>query len=162
MAALMRFQRTSDEMTGVTAWVDPVRRPMWSDMAELWVQGKEVTTRVDYSRVPQNETLAVNSEDVGTAHEQIFFYAKDPGQSITFNRTAGRRLRTAKWPSGQQGGCSRGDVPCPAHPIPPACYILCVRDTPLRTVPGGSPPPRVSLLLLLWAVLDAVGRVCIR
>ena len=86
MAALMRFQRTSDEMTGVTAWVDPERRPLWSDMAELWVQGKPVTTRVDYSRVPQNETLAVNSEDAGTAHEQIFFYAAGAGQSVTFNR----------------------------------------------------------------------------
>ncbi len=86
MAALMRFQRTSDEMTGVTAWVDPQRRPRWSDMAELWVQGKEVTTRVDYSRVPQNETLAVNSEDMGSAHEQVYFYARDPGQTITFNR----------------------------------------------------------------------------
>ena len=86
MAALMRFQRTSDEMTGVTAWVDAERRPLWSDMAELWVQGKPVTTRVDYSRVPQNETLAVNSEDAGTAHEQIFFYAAGAGQSVTFNR----------------------------------------------------------------------------
>ncbi len=86
MAALMRFQRTSDEMTGVTAWVDPERRPMWSDMAELWVQGKEVTTRVDYSRVPQNETLAVNSEDVGSAHEQIYFYTREAGQTVTFNR----------------------------------------------------------------------------
>jgi hypothetical protein len=86
MAALMRFQRTSDEMTGVTAWVDPQQRPMWSDMAELWVQGQEVRTRVDYSQVPQSETLAVNSEEMGSAHEQIYFYAKDPGQTITFNR----------------------------------------------------------------------------
>jgi hypothetical protein len=86
MAALMRFQRTSDEMTGVTAWVDPERRPIWSDMAELWAQGREVGTRVDYASVPQNETLAINSEDVGTAHEQIFYYAAGPGQSVTFNR----------------------------------------------------------------------------
>jgi hypothetical protein len=86
MSALMRFQRTSDEMTGVTAWVDPAQRPIWSDMAELWVQGKEVTTRVDYGTVPQNETLAINSEDVGTAHEQIFYYAEGPGQTVTFNR----------------------------------------------------------------------------
>ena len=85
-AALMRFQRTSDEMTGVTAWVDAQKRPIWSDMADLWVQGKPVKTRVDYSHVPQNKTLAVNSEDVGSAHEQIYWYAEGPGQSITFNR----------------------------------------------------------------------------
>ena len=85
-AALMRFQRTSDEMTGVTAWVDAQKRPIWSDMADLWVQGKPVTTRVDYSQVPQNKTLAVNSEDVGSAHEQVYWYAEGPGKSITFNR----------------------------------------------------------------------------
>ena len=45
MAALMRFERSSNEMTGVTVWVDPEQIPVWSDMAELWVQGKEVTTR---------------------------------------------------------------------------------------------------------------------
>jgi hypothetical protein len=84
-AALMRFQRTSDEMTGVTAWVDPEQRPNWSPMAEIWVRDEEVTTRVDYGQVPQTETLAVNSEDMGSAHEQIYFYAKDPGQTITFN-----------------------------------------------------------------------------
>jgi hypothetical protein len=86
MAALMRFQRTSDEMTGVTAWVDPAQRPLWSNMADVWVQGDEVATRVDYSNVPQNETLAINSEDVGTAREQIYYYAEGPGQTVTFNR----------------------------------------------------------------------------
>jgi hypothetical protein len=85
-AALMRFQRTSDEMTGVTAWVDPLRRPIWSPMADEWVAGRDVRTRVDYGQVPQNETLAVNAEEMGSAHEQIYYYAKGPGQKITFNR----------------------------------------------------------------------------
>jgi hypothetical protein len=84
--ALMRFQRTADEMTGVTVWVDPEERPNWSPMADEWVRGREVTTRVDYATVPQNETLAVNSEDVGALHEQVYYFAKEPGRSITFNR----------------------------------------------------------------------------
>ncbi len=142
MAALMRFQRTSDEMTGVTAWVDPIRRPMWSDMAELWVQGKEVTTRVDYSRVPQNETLAVNSEDVGTAHEQIFFYAEGPGQSVTFNRfwypgwTAWLLDGKNGNPVGklavqrEDGPLARIVVPIPAGQ---GYILLRFEDTPLRT-----------------------------
>ncbi len=141
MAALMRFQRTSDEMTGVTAWVDSVRRPMWSDMAELWVHGKEVTTRVDYSRVPQNETLAVNSEDVGTAHEQIFFYAKNPGQAITFNRfwypgwTAWLLDGKNGRPVGkldlqrEDGPLARIVVPIPAGE---GYILLRFEDTPLR------------------------------
>ncbi len=80
MAALMRFERTSNEMTGVTVWVDPEQIPVWSDMAELWVQGKEVTTRVDYSQVPQNETLAVNAEGMGSATNSFTSMPKTPAK----------------------------------------------------------------------------------
>jgi hypothetical protein len=140
-AALMRFQRTSDEMTGVTAWVDPQRRPHWSDMADLWVQDKPVKTRVDYSQVPQNRTLAVNSEDVGSAHEQVYWYAEGPGQNITFNRfwypgwTAwlldgkdGRPVR--KLPLEREAGpLARIVVPVPAGE---GYILLRFEDTPLR------------------------------
>ena len=140
-AALMRFQRTSDEMTGVTAWVDAPSRPRWSDMADLWVQDKPVTTRVDYSRVPQNSTLAVNSEDLGSAHEQVYWYAEGPGQSITFNRfwypgwTAwlldgkdGRRIE--KLPLEREDGpLARIVVPVPAGE---GYILLRFEDTPLR------------------------------
>ena len=140
-AALMRFQRTSDEMTGVTAWVDAPSRPRWSDMADLWVQDKPVTTRVDYSRVPQNRTLAVNSEDLGSAHEQVYWYAEGPGQSITFNRfwypgwTAwlldgkdGRRIE--KLPLEREDGpLARIVVPVPAGE---GYILLRFEDTPLR------------------------------
>jgi hypothetical protein len=140
-AALMRFQRTSDEMTGVTAWVDAQNRPIWSDMADLWVQGKPVRTRVDYSQVPQNKTLAVNSEDVGSAHEQVYWYAEAPGQSITFNRfwypgwTAwlldgkdGRPVR--KLPLEREAGpLARIVVPVPAGE---GYILLRFEDTPLR------------------------------
>ena len=140
-ASLMRFQRTSDEMTGVTAWVDAQKRPNWSDMADLWVQGKPVKTRVDYSQVPQNRTLAVNSEDVGSAHEQVYWYAEGPGQSITFNRfwypgwTAwlldgkdGRPVR--KLPLEREAGpLARIVVPVPAGE---GYILLRFEDTPLR------------------------------
>jgi len=140
-AALMRFQRTSDEMTGVTAWVDPQKRPNWSDMADLWVKGMAVTTRVDYSGVPQNRTLAVNSEDVGSAHEQVYWFAEGPGQSITFNRfwypgwTAwlldgkdGRPVR--KLPLEREAGpLARIVVPVP---VGEGYILLRFEDTPLR------------------------------
>ena len=140
-AALMRFQRTSDEMTGVTAWVDAQKRPIWSDMADLWVKDKPVTTRVDYSQVPQNKTLAVNSEDVGSAHEQVYWYAEGPGKSITFNRfwypgwTAwlldgkdGRPVR--KLPLEREAGpLARIVVPVPAGE---GYILLRFEDTPLR------------------------------
>jgi hypothetical protein len=86
MAALMRFQRTSDEMTGVTAWVDPSRIPNWSPLADEWVAGRDVVTRADYSRIPQNKTLAVNAEGMGSQHDEVWYYAEAPDQAITFNR----------------------------------------------------------------------------
>jgi hypothetical protein len=86
MAALMRFQRTSDEMTGVTTWVDPTRIPNWSPLADEWEAGRNVVTRADYSRIPQNKTLAVNAEGMGSQHDQVWYYAEAPDQSITFNR----------------------------------------------------------------------------
>ncbi len=163
MAALVRFQRTSDEMTGVTAWVDPARRPMWSDMAELWVQGKEVITRVDYGQVPQTETLAVNAEGMGSAHEQIFFYAKDPGQTVTFNWfwypgwTAwlldgkdGRRVE--KLPVFREDGpLARIVVPVPAGQ---GYILLRFEDTPLRTAAKWV----TCATLLLAAVVSGVSR----
>lgn len=161
MAALMRFQRTSDEMTGVTAWVDPQRRPMWSDMAELWVQGKEVTTRVDYSQVPQNETLAVNSEDMGSAHEQVYFYARDPGQTITFNRfwypgwTAwlldgrdGRPIRRLEVMR-ENGPLARVVVLLPAGE---GYILLRFEDTPLRAAAKWVTLATVAGLVLALAV----------
>jgi hypothetical protein len=140
-AALMRFQRTSDEMTGVTAWVDPLARPHWSPMADEWVAGREVKTRVDYSQVPQTETLAVNSEDMGSAHEQVYFYAKDPGQVIPFNRfwypgwraylLDGKNGRPVKeLPVERENGpLARILVPVPAGD---GYILLRFQDTPLR------------------------------
>ncbi|OQA42028.1 MAG: hypothetical protein BWY52_02354 [Chloroflexi bacterium ADurb.Bin325] len=161
MAALMRFQRTSDEMTGVTAWVDPRHRPTWSDMADLWVQGAEVTTRVDYSQVPQNESLAVNSEDMGTAHEQVFFYTNETGRSITFNRfwypgwTAwlldgkdGRPVE--RIPVEREAGpLARIVVPVPQGQ---GYILLRFEDTPLRAAAKWTTVAAAALLVILAGV----------
>jgi hypothetical protein len=140
-AALMRFQRTSDEMTGATAWVDPLRRPHWSPLADEWVAGREVKTRVDYGQVPQNETLAVNSEEMGSAHEQIYYYAQGPGQMITFNRFwyPGWRAYLLDGKNGrpvselpierEDGPLARVVVPVPAGD---GYILLRFEDTPLR------------------------------
>jgi hypothetical protein len=155
-AALMRFQRTSDEMTGVTAWVDPEQRPNWSPMADIWVQGEQVTTRVDYGQVPQTETLAVNSEDMGSAHEQIYFYAKDPGQSIIFNwfwypgwkaylldGKDGKPVREMPLLR-EEGPLARIVLPVPAGE---GYVLLRMEDTPLRRVARWITLGAVALLI---------------
>jgi hypothetical protein len=112
-------------------------------MADVWVQGGEVTTRVDYSTVPQNETLAINSEDVGTAHEQIFYYAERPGQSVTFNRFwypgwTAYRLDGKDGRPVEKLAVTREDGPLArvVVPIPQGQGYILLRfeDTPLRSV----------------------------
>jgi hypothetical protein len=159
-AALMRFQRTSDEMTGATAWVDPVRRPRWSPLADEWVAGREVKTRVDYGQVPQNETLAVNSEEMGSAHEQIYYYAQGPGQKITFNRfwypgwraylldgKNGRPVRELPVER-EDGPLARILVPVPAGD---GYILLRFEDTPLRA--GAKWVTIGTLVLIVLGVL---------
>jgi hypothetical protein len=163
-AALMRFERTSDEMTGVTAWVDPLQRPQWSSLADEWVAGREVKTRVDYGQVPQTETLAVNAEDMGSAHEQIYYYAKGPGQVIPFNRFwyPGWRAYLLNGKNGQPvkelpverepGPLARLQIPVPAGD---GYILLRFEDTPLRSAAKWITFGTVALIVLA-GVLAAV------
>jgi len=110
-------------------------------MADQWVAGKEVTTRVDYAQVPQNETLAVNSEEMGSAHDLVWYFAKDPGQSIVFNRfwypgwtaylldgKGGKPVRELAVER-EDGPLARVVVPAPAGE---GYILLRFEDTPLR------------------------------
>ncbi len=84
LAALMRFQRTSDEMTGVTVWVDPEQRPRWGPLADVMVAGQAVQSRADYSALSR-ETVVVGSVAIGSAHEQLFFHAEGGPREVPFN-----------------------------------------------------------------------------
>jgi hypothetical protein len=170
-AALMRFQRSSDEMTGVTAWVDPGRRPLWSSMAEQYVQGQPVTTKVDYSRVPQNETLAVHSLELGSAHEEIWFHAGDSQQRLLFNRFwfPGWRawlLDTENGQPVQELPVEREDGPLArvVVPLPEGEGYLLLRfeDTPVRRLGKLVTVATVALLLAIvsWRLQQlAVSRI---
>jgi hypothetical protein len=166
MAALMRFQRTSDEMTGVTAWVDPQRIPNWSPLADEWVAGRPVITRADYKLIPQNKTLAVNAEGMGSQHEQVWYYAEAPNQSITFNLFwyPGWNAYLLDGKNGkpvQRLEVRREDGPLARVVVPVAPgqgYILLrFEDTPLRAAAKGVTVVTVMLLLvtlLLRSVLQ--------
>ena len=106
-AALMRFEQSSDEMTGAPKWVDLSQRPLWSDMAELYVQADNpplrpdaskaeidaaiarqaaaVTSKVDYTQMPQNETLAVWSLELGSEYEKLWVTTNRDDQQVVFN-----------------------------------------------------------------------------
>ena len=164
-AALMRFQRTSDEMTGVTAWVDPQLRPHWSNMANLWVKGQEVTTRVEYGKgpgqVPQTETLAVNSESMGSAHEADLLLRQRPGPAhhlqpflvSGLDRLSARRQErrpVRKLPLEREDGpLARVVVPVPAGE---GYILLRFEDTPLRAAAKGVTLATVALVFVAFLV----------
>lgn len=164
-AALMRFQQSSNEMTGAPKWVDLRQRPLWSDMAELYVQADTpplrpdasraeidaaiakqaaaVTSKVDYTQMPQNETLAVWSQELGAAHERLWVHAGAAGQKIVFNIAwfPGWRaylLGGETGPIGQElpiereaGPLARIVVPVP---LGENYMLLRFEDTPVRTL----------------------------
>jgi hypothetical protein len=82
----MRFQQSADEMTGSTRWVQEI--PTWSPMAEAYVRGLPVTTKVDYAAIPETDppVLAVDSHWMDSRSEKIWVYAADDQQQVTFLR----------------------------------------------------------------------------
>jgi hypothetical protein len=82
LAALFRYQQSSDEMTGSTAWTQ--RIPGWSVLAEQVVQGGSIKTKVDYTAIPPGNVLGVHSMEMDSVHELVWVYAADDQQSVTF------------------------------------------------------------------------------
>ena len=84
LAGLMEFERSSDEMTGMTATAQDVAH--WSPLADLHMAGQPVTTQVDYGLVQANEHLAVDSLEHSVMAETVWVQADAPGQSVPFLR----------------------------------------------------------------------------
>jgi hypothetical protein len=82
LAALFRYQQSSDDMTGSTAWTR--RIPGWSVLAEQVVQEGSIDTKVNYTAIPPGEVLGVHSVEMDTVHELVWVYAADDQQSVTF------------------------------------------------------------------------------
>lgn len=99
LAALMRFQQSSDEMTGSTAWVTEV--PRWSPMAQYYVDqavagdtvagaGESViapvTTKLDYGNIDY-ENLAADSVAHNSVMEEVYYLNRsESDQPLIFNQ----------------------------------------------------------------------------
>ncbi len=91
LAALMRFQQSSDEMTGSTAWVTEV--PRWSPMADYYIQQEAagapdapVSTNLDYS-VFDYESFGAESVAHSAVSEEVYFANRDTlERTLVFNR----------------------------------------------------------------------------
>ncbi|MCL4833939.1 MAG: hypothetical protein KJZ86_15965 [Caldilineaceae bacterium] len=175
LAALMRFERDADEMTGSTAWVKEI--PTWSPMAEYYINldkaGRPVTpvtSKVDYEAVDYS-TIAVGSVAHSTVMEEVYF-CTDPGdrpnicgprddRRIVFNHFyyPGWRAWLLDGQHGQpvqelpiipesEGTLGRMTVPVPA--VGEGFILLRYGDTPPRTV--GQWISITTLLTLLGGV----------
>lgn len=151
LAGLMRFQQSSDEMTGSTAWVKQI--PTWSPMADYYIsqdrQGvpiKPVDTMLDYSTFDY-ETLGASSVAHSTISEEIYYFnGHETPQTFTFNQfyypgwnaylldgEHGQRVRQIPITPESTGTLGRMTVQVP----PGEGYLLLVyEDTPPRTVGG--------------------------
>jgi hypothetical protein len=81
-AALYRFQQSSDEMTGQTAWVRYI--PNWSTLAEQVERGGQITTKVNYAALPADNSLGVYSMEMDSLHELLWVGTDKEGQVVTF------------------------------------------------------------------------------
>lgn len=86
LAGMFRFQQSSDELTGSTAWVKQI--PRWSSLADTAISGIEITSRVAQTEVWNADhtvpLMAVNSFEQDSAHEFVWVYAADDQQAVTF------------------------------------------------------------------------------
>lgn len=154
LAALMRFQQSSDEMTGSTAWVKEI--PAWSPMADEYVSkeraGEPVTpvaSMVDYTTLNYNrETgFVVNSERRTSITEEVWYWSPLAGRRIVYNQFyyPGWRAYLLDGPGGQpvqeleivpeeEGVLGRMTVPVPAGE---GYVLLRFEDTPPRSIGRG-------------------------
>jgi hypothetical protein len=141
LAGLMEFERSADEMTGMTITAQAI--PTWSPLADLHMAGQPMTTQVDYSRVPQNEVLAVHTRAHTVTREVVWVHAGREGLRVPFLRqwypgwtaslfdpeTGALRARFALTPDHTSPPYGLIEVP-----VPPGDHILELRfeDTPVR------------------------------
>jgi hypothetical protein len=170
LPALMRFQQSSDEMTGSTAWVKEI--PTWSGMADIYISRERngevvdpLATMVDYSVVNYNRTtgFVVHSQQRTSVMEEVFYWSPLPGRRIVYNQFyyPGWRAYLLDGPGGtpveelavipeEDGPLGRMTVPVP----PGEGYVqLRFEDTPPRTIGRAISVVTLALLLLAGVLL---------
>ncbi len=83
LAGLIRFQQSSDEMTGSTAWVREI--PSWSSMADYHIAGEPITSKVDYSYLYQQPGRAHARTIELRTDRELIEYSAERSVLISFN-----------------------------------------------------------------------------
>jgi hypothetical protein len=147
----MRFQQSSDEMTGSTAWVKEI--PTWSPMADEYISKEKagepvtpVSSMVDYTTLNYHEEtgFVVNSEKRSTVREEVWYWSPLEGRRIIFNQfyypgwraylldgRGGERVQELPIIPEEEGTLGRMTVPVP---VGEGYVLLEYGDTLPRTV----------------------------
>ena len=85
IVGLMKFMQSAGEMTGSTAWVKEI--PTWSNMADVYLAGKKIKTKIDLTAEPQPEWVGVDQTGKGLRAngERVFIVSQENDLPITFN-----------------------------------------------------------------------------
>jgi len=168
LAGLMEFERSSDEMTGMTSTAQEIAT--WSPLADLHMAGIPVTTQVDYGLVHANPNLAVDARSHRVTEETVWVHADVPGQRVPFLR---------QWYPGWTATILNPDTgevldrfpltPEDARPpygllsvpVPEGDFLLRIafEDTPVRK--AGNAISIVALMVILGLILGG-GRSAVR
>ncbi|MEZ4658317.1 MAG: hypothetical protein R2911_12150 [Caldilineaceae bacterium] len=172
LPSLMRFQRSSDEMTGSTRWVDEV--PMWGPIAQHYIDAERanpdspvepIRSMVDYDEDLMDYTpgtgFVVDSVAHNSVMEEVWYFAGQADRRIIFNQfyypgwTAylldgehGALIQKLPIIPEETGTLGRMTVPVPKGE---GYVLLRFEDTPPRTV--GKIVSALTMFLLLLAGL---------
>jgi hypothetical protein len=151
LAALMRFQQSSDEMTGSTTWTKEI--PTWSGMADLYItmdrNGEPVrpvdnliaTEFLDYDR---NTGFVVDSIAHNSVMQEVWYWSPLPGRRIVYNHfyypgwraylldgEGGQPVQELEVIPEETGTLGRMTVPVP---VGEGYVLLRFEDTPPRII----------------------------
>jgi hypothetical protein len=138
-AGLMRFQSSAGELTGQSSCVAEEDIPIWSDLADVWISGKEVTSRFAYGDLPEG---AWAGNAVGNSIQEITELRLHAPAQVRWMITYYPGWRVYRLPLEGDGFIEEVEI----QPAPRSCHItvlapeghyrLMVRfeDTPVRVV----------------------------
>jgi hypothetical protein len=151
LAALMRFQQSSDEMTGSTFWTKEI--PTWSGMADTYIMLERngepiepVASLVDYELLDYNKNtgFVVDSITRNSVMEEVWYWSPLPGRRIVYNHfyypgwraylldgRGGQPVQELEVIPEETGTLGRMTVPVP---VGEGYVLLRFEDTPPRTV----------------------------
>ncbi len=158
-AGLMRFQQSAGEMTGQSTWVALEDIPTWSPLADVWVNGGEVTSRFSYDegiqagnavKTSYYEITEVKLDIPRTLRWMITYY---PGWRV-YRLDVESDVVLEELPIIQQEGTAHITVNAPAGHYR---YLVRFEDTPIRTF-GKISTVAGAVVVMLLLTLPAVRR----